>query len=128
MARKPNDQNANQQTMIPAEAVAPISAAAAAPMTMIHGFAIQVLAFIPIPKDDLRKQAEIPLLLLDINEGKKTLADLVPHLRGIEFRQQHTGRRVSVDEVNSWKQPVKPADQSGEQDGEQEHKEDADQT
>lgn len=82
-----------------------LSPVAAPAMTMVHGFAIQILAFIPIPKDDLRKQAEIPLLLLDINEGKKSITDLVPHLRGIEFRQQHLGRRVTVDEAAEWKNP-----------------------
>ncbi len=71
----------------------------AAATTTLSGFAVQVTGFIPIPKDDLRKQAEIPLLLLDIQEGKKTLADLMPHLRDLEFKQGHVNKRFEVSKA-----------------------------
>lgn len=75
----------------------------AIPMTTVHGFAIQMLAFVPIPKDDLKKQVEVSQLLIDIKEGTKSPADLFPHMKGIEFRQQHVGKRVTVEEANSWR-------------------------
>jgi len=76
---------------------------AAAPMTTVHGFAVQILAFIPIPKDDLKRQIEVSQALIDLGEGTKTIADLVPFMKGVEFRQQHVGKRVTVEEANSWK-------------------------
>jgi len=75
------------------------AAPAAVPMTTLSGFAVSVLAFIPIDKKDLRKQAEIPMLLLDIQEGKKTIADLAPHLKNLEFRQQHINKRFTAEEA-----------------------------
>lgn len=77
----------------------PAAAPAATPMTTVSGFAVSILAFIPIDPKDLRKQAEIPLLLLDIQEGKKTVADLAPYLKDTEFRQQHIRKRFTVEEA-----------------------------
>jgi len=88
---------------------AAIAAAATPAMTQVQGFAVQIIGFIPIPKNDLRRQSEIPLLLLDINEGRKPLAALTPLLRGVEFRQQHVGKRVTVDEFKAWQDQDKPA-------------------
>ena len=101
------------------QAIAP---AAAPAMTQVQGFAVQIIGFIPIPKNDLRRQSEIPLLLLDINEGRKPLSDLTPLLRSVEFRQQHVGKRVTVDEFKSWQDQGKPAlveEETTEDDGEQ---------
>lgn len=82
---------------------------ASPPMTTVHGFAIQVLAFIPIPKEDLKKQIEVSQALIDLAEGRKTIADIVPFMKGIEIRQQHVGKRITVDEANKWKAPPAPA-------------------
>lgn len=67
--------------------------------TTVAGFQIGIIAFIPIDPADLRKQAEVPLLLLDIQEGNKSLADLAPYLKQVEFRQQHVRKRVPLDEA-----------------------------
>lgn len=77
----------------------PAAAPAATPMTTVSGFAVSLLAFIPVDTKDLRKQAEIPLLLLDIQEGKKSIADLAPYLKETELRQQHIRKRFTVDEA-----------------------------
>lgn len=77
----------------------PASVAPASATTTVGGFQIGIIGFIPVDPSDLRKQAEIPMLLLDIQEGRKTIADLAPHLRQMEFRQQHTRKRVPVDEA-----------------------------
>jgi hypothetical protein len=65
---------------------------------IVSGYAVQVMAFIPVDKKDLRKQAEIPMLLLDVQEGEKTLADLAPHLKMTEVRQQFVGKRMTATE------------------------------
>lgn len=67
--------------------------------TTLSGYAIQIMGFIPIPKGDLEKQAEIPLLLLAIQKGEKTVADLAEHLQGLEFRQQYSNKRFPVEEA-----------------------------
>lgn len=67
--------------------------------TTVSGFAVSILGFIPIDPKDLRKQSEIPMLLLDIQEGKKTIADIAPYLKGLEFRQQHVRKRFPLDEA-----------------------------
>lgn len=89
MARKQNEQ--------PASA----SIAPGPQTTTIAGFQIGIIAFIPIDPADLRKQAEVPLILLDIQEGKKSLADLAPYLKQVEFRQQHVRKRVPLDEARN---------------------------
>lgn len=65
----------------------------------LSGFAIMVTGFIPIPKNDLRKQAEIPLLLLDVQEGKRPAADIIPLLKDMEIRQQHINKRFTPEQV-----------------------------
>jgi hypothetical protein len=50
----------------------------------------------------LRKQSEIPALLLDIQEGKRPLSDLMPHLKETDIRQQFTRKRVSPEQVREW--------------------------
>lgn len=81
-------------------------ATATEPATTVDGFAMQVLAFIPVPRKDLKKQVEISTLLIDINEGRKTVADLVPFMKNVEFRQQHVRKRFTVAEVNAWARPA----------------------
>lgn len=83
------------------ETPAPVAQApAAVPMTTLGGFAVSVLAFIPIDAKDLRKQAEIPMLLLDIQEGKKDISALAPYLKNVEFRQQHIRKRFTQQEAD----------------------------
>ncbi len=89
----------SKKTTEPAKGITP---AAAPAMTMVHGYAVQIMGFIPIPRSDLRKQAEVPLLILDIQEGRKPLSELVPMLRGLDLRQNYLGRRVTVEEMNKW--------------------------
>jgi hypothetical protein len=100
----------------PAAAIAAVTAPA---MTQVQGFAVQIIGFIPIPKNDLRRQSEIPLLLLDINEGRKPLSALTPLLRSVEFRQQHVGKRVTVDEFKAWQELDNPPKVEEEQTEEQ---------
>lgn len=76
------------------------------PMTTAQGYAIQILGFIPIPKNDLRRQIEVSQLLMDVNDGKKTAAELVPHMKQIEYRQQHVGKRITVEEARAWNAPL----------------------
>lgn len=82
-----------------APVAAPTATAVAAPVSKtVQGFAVGFTAFIPVDPKDLRKQAEIPMLLLDIQEGKKDISALIPFLRQQEFRQQHVRKRVTEDE------------------------------
>jgi hypothetical protein len=55
--------------------------------------------FIPIPKNDLRKQADVPLLLLDVQEGRKSPAEIIPFLKDLEIRQQHINKRFTPEQV-----------------------------
>ncbi len=93
-------------------APAPTATASTATKT-VQGFAIGLNAFIPVDPKDLRKQAEIPMLLLDIQEGRKGIADLQPYLKQIDFRQQHVRKRVSEAEFNDFfaVEQTKPAAQ-----------------
>lgn len=90
----------------------PTAAPAAEPMTTLSGFNVSVLAFIPIDPKDLRKQAEIPLLLLDIQEGKKTISDLAPYLKDVEFRQQHIRKRFTKADADKMMGPASVLDDS----------------
>ena len=83
--------------------------AAATPMTTIGGHAVQITAFIPDNKNDLRAQGNVLSLLADIMEGKRALADLVPMLRGVEFRASYTRKRFTAEEVSAMMQPSAPA-------------------
>lgn len=85
-----------------AKASVPLAASTSGPQTTtVAGFQIGILAFIPIDPADLRKQAEVPLLLLDIQEGVKSLSDLTPYLKQVEFKQQHVRKRVPLDEYRA---------------------------
>lgn len=72
------------------------------PHTTIGGFAIGIVGFIPIPADDLKAQAAIPTLLLDIQEGRKTMAELIPMMKQVELRQSFTRKRVPKAEAAEW--------------------------
>lgn len=114
-------------------ATTPTPTATTAPVTKtVQGFAVGLTAFIPVDQKDLRKQAEIPLLLLDIQEGKKTLADLAPYLKQIDFRQQHVRKRVTEDEYSELFQKAEAAapeaDQSQSDTGSADEAEDSEQT
>jgi hypothetical protein len=86
----------------PKKTAAPPATAATIAHTMIHGFAVQINGFIPIPKNDLKKQVEVSTLMLEIEEGKKTIADLAAHMKQVEYRAQHLGRRVESGEAANW--------------------------
>lgn len=102
--------NAPKRTNTPANPPSGIAPAVAPSMTMVHGFAVQIMGFIPIPRDDLKKQVEISTLMLDVQEGRKTAADLTPHMRGVEYRAVHLGRRVSAEDAAAWRKDPKQLD------------------
>ena len=74
----------------------------AAATTTVGGYAFTLHGFIPVATNDLRKQSEIPALLLDIQEGKRPLSDLMPHLKETDIRQQFTRKRVSPEQAREW--------------------------
>jgi hypothetical protein len=76
--------------------------AAAEPMTTVNGFAVQVMGFIPVPKSNLSEQIRISTLLLDVQEGRKSPAELIPLLREPDFRANNLNRRFPVADVNKW--------------------------
>lgn len=76
--------------------------------TTVSGYAIQILAFIPIGKKDLAKQVAIPTLLLDIQNGTKTIADLAPYLHDHEMRQNFINKRFPVQTAAKMLSPVEP--------------------
>lgn len=82
--------------MAPRKASTNAPAAAAKPASesaTVGGYFVQIIGFIPVSPKDLRKQAEIPMLLLDVSEGKKTIADLAPMMENVTYRQQFTRKR-----------------------------------
>ena len=80
--------------------------AAAEKNTTVGGYAFALYGFIPVAANDLRKQAEIPALLLDIQDGKRPMADIVQHLHDIELRQQYTRKRVTTAQAKAFFTPV----------------------
>ncbi len=70
--------------------------------TTVGGYAFTLHGFIPVATNDLRKQSEIPALLLGIHEGKRPLSDLMPHLKETDIRQQFTRKRVSPEQAREW--------------------------
>lgn len=97
----------NQPATPPSGGLTPASSPA---MTTVAGFAVQIIGFIPIPRDDLKKQVEISTLMLDIQDGRKTFEALAPHLKNVEYRAVHLNRRFTVDDVNRWKVDPNQAD------------------
>ena len=73
------------------------TAQAADAQTTVSGYAFQLLGFIPVDPKDLRKQTEIPGILLDISENKRPISDIMPFLKEVEIRQQFTRKRVSME-------------------------------
>lgn len=86
---------------------------AAAPSTTIGGHAVQIIAFIPDNKADMRAQAKVLDLLADVKEGKLSVADLAPHLRGIEVRAVYTRKRFTAEEAKALQAPVAAAKLDG---------------
>jgi len=76
--------------------------------TTVSGYAIQILAFIPIGKKDLEKQVAIPTLLLDIQNGHKTIADLAPYLHDHEMRQNFINKRFPIATAAKMLAPAEP--------------------
>lgn len=110
--------------MAPRNATAPAlvpptpTAVAVAASKTVSGFAIGLTAFIPVDPKDLRKQSEIPMILLDIQEGKKDVSALLPYLKQIEFRQQHVRKRVTeaeYTELFAVKGPAKVETEEGDE-------------
>lgn len=67
--------------------------------TTLAGYAVQLTGFIPVSKKDLRKQADIPLLLLDVQEGRRPASDIIPLLRQLDIRQQYVNKRFTPEEI-----------------------------
>jgi len=88
---------------------------AAEQTTTISGYAIQILAFIPIGKKDLKRQAEIPILLLDLQEGRKTIADLAPYLHAPEVRQTFINKRFPITDAKVMLEPKQSVDDNKEE-------------
>lgn len=93
---------------------------AAVPMTTMHGQAVQIIGFIPIPRDNLRRQVEVSKTLLAYQEGEAKLADVVALMVDVDFKVQAVGRRVTQEDAKKWSaQPSlpleekKPADEQG---------------
>lgn len=77
------------------------TAVATTAMKTVQGYTVQVLAFIPVDPKDLRTQAAIPTILLNIEEGKADITALMPYMKEIEFRTQNTRKRVTADEFEA---------------------------
>ena len=82
---------------------------AADAQTTVSGYAFQLLGFIPVDPKDLRKQTEIPGILLDISEGKRPISDIMPFLKEVEIRQQFTRKRVSMKTKREYDAPASDA-------------------
>lgn len=116
--------------MAPRKAAATETAAPAAPaatavattaMKTVQGYTVQLLAFIPVDPKDLRTQAAIPTILLDISEGHADISALMPYLKQVEFRSQNTRKRVTEDEFNKlFAKPEPETAETGGDGGEQE--------
>lgn len=78
----------------------PPSPPAAVAMTTVGGYAVGILGFIPVDGKDLKKQVEVSTLILDINEGRKTIADLAPFMVDVSFRQNFVRRRFEAAELS----------------------------
>lgn len=78
---------------------APTPAPAPAGSTTIGGHAVQILAFIPDNKADMRGQARLLELLADLKDGTKTIVDLADHLKAVEVKANYTRRRFTPEEA-----------------------------
>lgn len=74
--------------------------------TTVSGYAISILAFIPVSKKDLARQIEVPTLLRDISEGRKTIADLAGYLHGTEMKMNFINKRYPVGEARAMMDPA----------------------
>lgn len=85
--------------MAPRKETAPaVTAQTTTAMKTVQGYTIQLLAFIPVATNDLRTQAAIPTILMNIEDGTGKIEDLMPYLKQMEFRVQNTRKRVTEDE------------------------------
>lgn len=73
--------------------------------TTVSGYAISILAFIPVSKKDLARQVEIPTLLLAIQSGEKTIADLSGYLVGTDMKMNFINKRFPIDEARKMLEP-----------------------
>ncbi len=76
--------------------------------TTVSGYAISILAFIPVSKKDLARQIEVPTLLRDIQEGRKTIADLNGYLTGTEMKMSFINKRFPIAEARAMMEPPAP--------------------
>lgn len=92
----------------PTKPTPPPTTSTAVPTTTVGGHAIQILAFIPDDKTNLRKQGDTLMLLADVAEGKKGIADLAPLLKLVEVKSNFTRRRFDAEELKALADKPKP--------------------
>lgn len=84
---------------MPPKTNTPAPTPAPAGSTTIGGHAVQILAFIPDNKNDMRGQAKLLELLADLKDGNKTIVDLADHLKAVEVKANYTRRRFTPEEA-----------------------------
>lgn len=72
---------------------------AAEQTTTVSGYAISILAFIPVNKKDLARQIEIPTILQAVMTGEKDITALAPYLYGTEVRNNFVNKRYPASEA-----------------------------
>lgn len=72
---------------------------AAEQTTTVSGYAINILAFIPVDKKDLARQIEIPTVLQAVMTGAKDISALAPYLHGTEIRNNYINKRYPIEEA-----------------------------
>lgn len=86
--------------------IAPVGAKPTAPTpipaeqtTTVSGYAINILAFIPVDKKDLARQIEVPTVLQAVMSGEKDLTALAPYLYKPEVRNNFINKRYPISEA-----------------------------
>lgn len=83
---------------------------AAEQTTTVSGYAINILAFIPVDKKDLARQIEIPTILQAVMTGEKDITALAPYLYGTEVRNNYINKRYPLAEARAMMTPVAKAE------------------
>ena len=65
----------------------------------VSGYGIQLNGFIPIPKGNLRLQAQLTSLMADVEEGERPFSDLFDLIQDRDMRVQAVNRRFPADEA-----------------------------
>lgn len=87
---------------------------AAEQTTTVSGYAISILAFIPVNKKDLARQIEIPTILQAVMTGEKDITALAPYLYGTEVRNNFVNKRYPISEAREMMKPRKKHEPDGE--------------